>query len=128
MPDAVRALIPAPVLLAGYWLSGLFYVAPMLRLERLLLQLDDACLRALSRLTPVGRWLGRYLELTYLLVYAIVPAGAIVLLVAGRGSEIERFWFTVMLAAFASYGALPCGPATLRSLSNRSKDRGPALP
>ncbi len=107
MPDVVRVLVPAPLLLAGYWLSGCFYVAPMLRLERLLLQLDDACLGILSRLTPVGRWLGRYLELAYLLVYVVVPAGAIVLLVAGRGSEIERFWSTVMLAAFASYGALP---------------------
>lgn len=107
MPDAVRALTPAPVLLAGYWLSGVFYVAPMPRLEGLLLRVDDACLPVLSRLIPVGGVIDRYLELSYLLVYAVVPAGAIALLFAGRASEIERFWSTVMLAAFASYGALP---------------------
>ena len=40
------ALLPAVILLAGYRLSGLFFVAPMLDLERWLLRVDE-------------QWLGR---------------------------------------------------------------------
>jgi membrane-associated phospholipid phosphatase len=109
MPDVVRALVPAPILLAGYWLSGRFYLGPMPGLERLLLRIDDVCLGATgaTRWAHAGTWLGRYFELAYLLVYVVVPAGAIALVVSGHPDEVERFWATVMLAALASYGGLP---------------------
>jgi membrane-associated phospholipid phosphatase len=106
LADVTLALLPVPVLLAGYWLSGCFFHGPMRRLERWLLRIDDLCLRARW---AYGRktWLARYFELAYLLVYAVVPAGALTLVFADRADAVGRFWGVVILAAFASYGALP---------------------
>jgi membrane-associated phospholipid phosphatase len=108
LPDAVRALVPAPVLLGGYWLSGRFFIAPMHGLERQLQRIDGTILRSTGLLRWMGRgWLAGFLELAYLLVYAVVPGGALALVMTGRSDEIEHFWSAVLLAAFASYGALP---------------------
>ena len=47
------------------------------------------------------------LELAYLLVYAVVPAGAAALLLSGHADAVPRFWAIVLLAEFVSYGMLP---------------------
>jgi membrane-associated phospholipid phosphatase len=107
--DAPRALmieilLPAACLLAGYWLSGLFFVAPMADLERWLLRIDERA--GVSRVAwpPLVR---DYFELAYVLVYAVVPAGAVTLAIGGRADALPRFWSVVLLAAFLSYGMLP---------------------
>jgi membrane-associated phospholipid phosphatase len=108
--DLWHALVPVPVLLAGYWLSGCFFVRPMPRIEGWLHRIDDICMRRVGAWrwpNAARRWAGTYFELAYLLVYFIVPAGAIALIVAGHAEAVDRFWATVMLAAFASYGTLP---------------------
>jgi membrane-associated phospholipid phosphatase len=108
--DLLRALVPVPVLLAGYWLSGCFFLRPMPRIERWLKRIDDACVRwggAWRWSKTVARTIRRYLELAYLLVYIVVPAGAVTLIIAGRVDALERFWASVMMAAFVSYGMLP---------------------
>ncbi len=110
LADATRALLPVPVLLAGYWLSGCFFLEPMPRVERWFLRIDDRCLRAAGATRwAYGRrtWLGTYFELAYLLVYAVVPAGALALVFAGPAEAVGHFWSVVILAAFASYGLLP---------------------
>lgn len=109
LPPLARVWLPLPVLLAGYWLSGLFFVQPMPGIERRLLDMDD---RLLSTLALQG-WqrrhpmVERFFELAYLLVYVVVPAGAAVVALTGGPDDIERFWAIVLLAAFACYGALP---------------------
>jgi membrane-associated phospholipid phosphatase len=109
LSSAVDAVIPVPVLLCGYWVSGLFFLRPMPRVERWLQHVDRACLR--RRDTPdrpnESTWLATYFELAYLLVYLVVPAGALTLVLAGNRDAVGPFWTTVMLAAFSSYGMLP---------------------
>ena len=52
-----------------------------------------------------------YLELAYLLCYAVVPAGYACLVLAGHGGDaIDRFWSIVLLASFLCYGLLPWIP------------------
>jgi membrane-associated phospholipid phosphatase len=104
-PVLVDALLPALVLVIGYWLSGLFFIRPMLNVEQRLLRLDGQLARACPVPCP---WLAReYLELAYLLVYVFVPSGAVTLMLAGHASDLPRFWAVVLLAGFASYGMLP---------------------
>lgn len=109
LPPPARLWAPLPLLLAGYWLSGLFFVRPMPGVERWLLAMDERVLArsGWSRWGPRHRAVGRGLELGYLLVYVVVPAGAAVVGVAGAPAAIERFWTIVLLAAFACYGVLP---------------------
>jgi hypothetical protein len=104
-PVLVDALLPALVLVVGYWLSGLFFLGPMVDLERRLLRLDAQ----LARVCPLPcPWFAReYFELVYVLVYVFVPSGAVTLLLAGHASDLPRFWAVVLLAGFTSYGMLP---------------------
>jgi membrane-associated phospholipid phosphatase len=104
-PPLLEALLPIPILLAGYWLSGLFFVRPMIDAEAWLLRIDRRLARAWSWPCP---WLLRdYLELAYVLVYAVVPAGALTLVFGDHVEAVPRFWAAVLLAEFVSYGALP---------------------
>jgi membrane-associated phospholipid phosphatase len=103
-------ILPALVLLAGYWLSGLLFLQPDRRIERWLVSVDEVLLTrtgVLAWLDRAPRVVDEYLELAYLLVYLAVPAGAATLVVAGHGNEVNRFWTVVLLAEFACYGMLP---------------------
>lgn len=110
LPDIVRTLAPGVVLLAGYWLSGAFFVRAMPRVEAGLRRWDARLLdrtgaRRWYRRTP--RFVHEAFELAYLLAYPMVPIGALVLLAGGHADDLGRFWSTVLLAAFGAYGALP---------------------
>ena len=107
-------IMPLVYLLAGYWVPGLLVREPDLRFERRLLDTDRWLFGAhgLARFEQSGpRVLIEYLELAYLLCYAVVPAGYVCLLFGGYGPEvIDRFWSVVLLASFACYGLLPWLP------------------
>ena len=100
-----EALVPLPILLAGYWLSGLFFVAPMHRLEQWLVRVDARFVHRSRVSCP--RTVREYFELAYVLVYVVVPAGALTLVLAGHADAVPRFWAVVLLAEFVSYGMLP---------------------
>lgn len=124
---AAQVVLPSLILLLGYWLSGLFFIQPDHRVERWLQGLDD---RLLIRPGVLGWFqrapglVGEYLELSYVLVYVLLPAGAVTLLVAGRGDEVTRFWAAVLAAEFACYGMLPWIPTR----PPRSLETPPAEP
>lgn len=106
--DAPRSLAfdimaPAACLLAGYWLSGLFFIAPMRRLERWLLRIDQRS--GVTRMRPA--LVRDYFELAYVLVYAVVPVGAVTLALGGHADAVPRYWSIVLLAEYVSYGMLP---------------------
>ena len=107
-------ILPLVYLLAGYWLPGLLAQKPNLSFERRLLDADrrlfgpDGLARFEQR---APRALIEYLELAYLLCYAVVPAGYACLQLAGYGADvIDRFWSVVLLASFTCYGLLPWLP------------------
>ena len=103
-------LIPLVILLVGYWLSGLFFVSPMRGVERWLMAVDDRLLRRTGILAAhdAGPRLARELfETAYALVYPVIPAAAVTLAIGGHLDAVPRFWSTVLLAEFVSYGMLP---------------------
>jgi len=106
-------VMPLVYLLTGYWLPALLVGAPNTRLERALLAFDRRLFGSDGLTTfqeRAPRWLVEYLELAYLLCYAVVPAGYVWLFVAGFQGEADRFWSTVLLASFLCYGLLPWLP------------------
>jgi membrane-associated phospholipid phosphatase len=107
---ALQVALPALVLLLGYWLSGLLFVRPDVRLERWLQAVDERILTATGLLDGVRRAprvIREYLELSYLLVYLVVPAGALTLALGGHADRVGWFWAVVLLAEFTCYGTLP---------------------
>lgn len=101
--------IPGLLLLATYRVSGVFFIRPHLALEGWLLQVDDAALVRTGILGAYNsaRALRWTIELLYLLVYAMVPGGAAVLALAGRGDWLPRYWAVVFAAELACYAMLP---------------------
>jgi membrane-associated phospholipid phosphatase len=107
-------VMPLVYLLLGYWLPALLVTEPNGRFQRLLVDVDHKLFGAtgLARFAQTApRVLIEYLELSYLLCYAVVPAGYLCLLLAGYGPDaVNRFWSIVLLASFLCYGLLPWLP------------------
>jgi membrane-associated phospholipid phosphatase len=110
LSPALGVVIPSLILLVGYWLSGLLFVRPDVRIEHWLQSVDHRVL-VRSGLLP---WFYRsprivqdFFELNYLLVYLAVPAGASTLVVSGHADRVGDFWSIVLFAEFACYAALP---------------------
>lgn len=107
-------IMPFVYLLAGYWLPALLVREPNTGFEQRLLDVDRTLFgpRGLERFeqrAPLA--LVEYLELAYLLCYAVVPAGFACLLLAGYpAGALDTFWLVVLLAAFGCYGVLPWLP------------------
>jgi hypothetical protein len=110
LPSPMLIALPALLLLGGYWLSGLLFVGPDVRLERWLCAVDATVIERAGALRCV-RWapgaVAEYFELSYLAVYLAIPAGAMTLAAAGHLDQVSRFWTVVLLAEFACYGMLP---------------------
>jgi hypothetical protein len=83
----------------AYWMPAPLVGRPHERLEARLLRVDSA-----FGLGPVVSAFP--LELSYLLVYPLVPAGLLAVLDAG-GISADRFWLGVLLAVLPCYGLLP---------------------
>jgi membrane-associated phospholipid phosphatase len=110
----MTGLAPLAYLLIGYWLPAMIVTRPDIEWERALLGFDhklfgEGGLQRFERRAP--RLIVEYLEAAYLLCYAVVPAGYLCLVFAGADdAAINRFWSTVLLAAFGCYGLLPWVP------------------
>lgn len=106
-------LMPLIYLLIGYWVPALLVRTPNATLEERLRRFDRTLFGARG-LAPIVDGVPRpildYFELSYLLCYAVPPAGFVWLIAAGFGGETGRFWWTVLLASFACYGLLPWLP------------------
>jgi membrane-associated phospholipid phosphatase len=103
-------VIPLVILLAGYRLSGLFFIGPMQAVERWLMAIDDRLLRRpgiLAAYDAGPRIVRELFETAYVLVYPVIPAAAATLAIGGHLDAVPRFWATVLLAEFVSYGMLP---------------------
>jgi hypothetical protein len=110
LSPAFEVAIPSMILLVGYWLSGLLFVRPDLRIERSLQLIDHRLLTRsglLAGFHASPRVVREFFELSYLLVYVAVPAGATTLVLAGHADHVARFWAVVLFAEFACYGMLP---------------------
>jgi hypothetical protein len=107
---AFRCIVPALVLLVGYRLAGLLFVRIDGGVENALLALDRFWLGRTGLMRAYAtapRVVHEYLETSYLLVYAALPAGAVTLVVTGHTSMLDYYWTVVLAAEFICYGLLP---------------------
>jgi membrane-associated phospholipid phosphatase len=107
--ERVRDWLPAGYLLAGYWLSGLYFIAPMPHVERRFLQFDQFLYRnGLAKLVAhTPSVLLDFLEFAYLSCFIFVPSGMLILTLTGHAASADRFWTIVLAGEFGSFGVLP---------------------
>jgi membrane-associated phospholipid phosphatase len=105
-----RDWLPALYLLAGYWLSGWYFVAPMRGVEARFMGLDwrvlgrDGGSALVERLPRVVLEL---FELAYVTCFLFVPGGLVILSLAGHRESADRFWTLVLVGEFGSFAVLP---------------------
>ncbi len=109
----LRDWLPAPLMLFVYWQAGLLFVKPFSPVQEILERFDRPVVTWISHLRSAG-WLGRavirYLELSYLLCYAMVPFGLGVLYLAGKRYHAEEYWIVVLLSSYFCYVMVPILP------------------
>ena len=99
-------LIPPACLLIGYWTSGLLFVSPMPRAERVLLGFDRALrIRQIAAATP--RAAAEFLEIAYAAVYVVIPIALVVCLLAVPDVPADRFWAVILTTDYICFGMLP---------------------
>jgi hypothetical protein len=104
-PPALRAWSPHAFLIAGYWMPALLVPsAPERRFEEWLVRSDERLRRVLP---PVPRPVGHLVELAYLLCYPLIPLSFAIVWLNGEGSDVRRFWLSVLLSGYTCYVSLP---------------------
>ncbi len=115
-----RDWMPALLLLLAYWQAGRFFVGPNKELQNRLRKIDESFGERLRLLRAFSEWvwIGRILELAYLLAYPIVPLALAFLYLSGLSHRTDYFWAVVLGATYPCYGA----PAFFPTLPPRFKD------
>lgn len=96
--------LPTALLLIGYWTSGLLFVAPMPRAERMLASIDVA-LRIQPLAARFPRAVVEFLEFAYSSVYAMIVIA--LFLALRQGVSADRFWTVVLVTDYLCFGMLP---------------------
>lgn len=108
--SVVRDWLPAALVLLVYWQAGEFFMRvdqPFQdRLERIDARIVAPLLRWLSQ-NRIGKWIAAYLELCYLLCYAMVPLSIAALYLLRLARHSDHFWAVVLVPTYISYGMLP---------------------
>jgi hypothetical protein len=97
-------ILPPALLLIGYWTSGLLFVAPMPRAERVLASID-ASLRIQPLAARVPAPVVELLEFAYSGVYVLIPIA--LYLALRQGVSADRFWSVVLFTDYVCFGMLP---------------------
>ena len=103
----VRDWAPGAGILAGYYVSGRFFVNPSARVEAWLIGWDRRLLGdPATRFAPWPRALLAYLEIVYMGCFLLVPAGFGMLALAGRADLADRYWTIVAAAELGAFAPL----------------------
>ena len=99
-------VLPPALLLLGYWTSGLLFVAPMRRIEKLFAFVDRlVAVRRVGSLTPVT--IAEFLEFSYAAVFALIPIALGLHLMFSPAPDTDRFWTVILVTDFICFAALP---------------------
>jgi membrane-associated phospholipid phosphatase len=97
----LRDWTPALLILLAYFNAGNFFTGADSRSQALLVDLD-------RRVCGEGRvYSSPFLEMCYMLCYAVVPAGLTLLYWIGRKDYADNFWTIVLVPTYLCYAALP---------------------
>lgn len=99
-------LIPPVLLLLFYWTTGLLFVAPMPRAERVLAEADRA-LRIREIAARIPRPVAELLELAYAAVYVVIPLALVIQLTMTNEANPALFWSVILITDYVCFGVLP---------------------
>jgi hypothetical protein len=99
-------LVPPILLLLAYWTSGVLFVAPMPRVEGILMGIDRR-LAVDAAAARAPRTLAEALELAYVGVYPTIPIALVVHLLFTPAPDPQRFWTIILITDYICFAFLP---------------------
>ena len=99
----VRDLMPALLLLIGYWQSGQFFRGPNPRIQEAFRAIEERWFSRVQELRSIT-WLDAYLDAAYLWCYVLIPLGVVVLHSTGHATSVDRFWTVLLVPTFVCHG------------------------
>jgi membrane-associated phospholipid phosphatase len=113
-PESLRDWLPAPLILLAYkemgWLARPHFD---IKLETSWVQWDRLVLGqwgAKTWIESAGPWIPGFLELCYLLVYAMLPVSIALATIYARG-RVEQLTFPLLVTCLVTYGMFPFFPS-----------------
>jgi membrane-associated phospholipid phosphatase len=107
---AMRNWAPAVYILISYYASGALFVGPSAPFEAWLGRADARLLHG-STAVRLPRPAEAIVELLYAGTFLMIPTGFAILVASGFSSAADRYWTTVSLAEYVSFGMLPWLPS-----------------
>lgn len=120
----LRDWLPCALIVLAYRESGLFIQPDVTHQLDMIFETWDRVLLGSAWFQNIAAfgspWLGRIMELAYLLVYPFIPLGCAAVYFGKHGARgatdhaaaIDRFWTVVLIAVLASYALFPFFPLT----------------
>lgn len=107
MPSYVRDWTPFVYVSVGYYLTGYLFVAPSPHLEAWLLKWDHRWFGdPTTRFARWPWWLIAYLDVVYMMCFALLPAGFAALAATGYSFRANRYWTMVLAADLGAFAPL----------------------
>jgi membrane-associated phospholipid phosphatase len=106
-PPAVRNWMPFLYVSVAYYLTAYLFVAPSTALEAWLLEWDLRWFGdPTTRFAAWPAWLVAYLDVIYMLCFALLPGGFAALVFTGHSDEANRYWTMVLAADLGAFAPL----------------------
>jgi membrane-associated phospholipid phosphatase len=106
-PMRVRDWMPCVYVSFGYYVTGWLFVTPSKSLEAWLLEWDHRLLGdPTTRFAHWPGWLVGCLDLVYMCLFLLLPAGFAALVLAGYEAQGNRYWTMVLAADLGAFAPL----------------------
>jgi membrane-associated phospholipid phosphatase len=106
-PPGVRDWLPFVYVSFGYYVTGWLFVKPSEALEAWLMNWDHRLLGdPTTRFAHWPGWLVAYLDLVYMCLFLLLPAGFAALVMAGHAAQANHYWTMVLAADLGAFAPL----------------------
>jgi membrane-associated phospholipid phosphatase len=106
-PLAIRDWAPFVYVSFGYYVTGWLFVEPSVALEAWLLSWDHRLFGdPTTRFARWPGWLVAYLEIVYICLFLLLPAGFAALVLAGHATQANHYWTMVLGADLGAFAPL----------------------
>jgi PAP2 superfamily len=112
--STLRDWLPAALFLVPYWQIGNFFKGPNAIVQGRLAAFDGRFFEIILPERKRSRWStawSLYGEVTYLMVYPLIPLGLGILYSAGLRQEADHYWAVVLSSSYLCFGMTPFVPA-----------------
>jgi membrane-associated phospholipid phosphatase len=106
-PSRLRDWLPFVYVAFGYYVTGWLFIEPSQTLEQWLLGWDHRLFGdPTARFAAWPAWFVAYLDIVYMCLFLLLPAGLAALVLAGHEAQANHYWTMVLTADLGAFAPL----------------------